>query len=101
MTYSILNGNLSTEFLPYGWEPLVKAFTETVTKRILQDKMPDVTDVSFAEKHGRLQVYYSGGNTETDNYVSLLREVSANYCCECGIPSTREKFGVPKCDDCE
>lgn len=94
-----MNYSISDE-LPTAWDHIVVAFTNSVAKDIEYNMGIPIDNVEVQVRHGLLSITYSGGDRITDAFAIFAREMSANTCSGCGLPSTRSVFKSPKCHDC-
>lgn len=91
---------LVSDELPTAWDHIVVSFTNSVAKDIEYNNGVSLDNIEIGVRHGLLSITYSGGDRITDAFAAFAKEMSANTCSGCGLPSTRSIFKSPKCDDC-
>ena len=94
MNYSV------SEEVPLAWDHIIKAFMTMVIHDVEFNDGVAIDDVQCSVRHGTLAIMYRGGSRITDAFAMFAKEMSANTCSECCLPSTRRIFESPKCDDC-
>jgi len=94
MNYSV------SEEVPLAWNHIISAFITMARYDIEFNNGVEIDDVQCSVRHGTLAIIYKGGSRITDAFAMFAKEMSANICSECSMPSTRRIFESPKCDDC-
>ena len=94
MNYSI------SEEVPSAWDHIISAFITMAEYDVEFNRGAPIDNMQCSVRHGRLAITYSGGDRVTDAFAMFAKEMSANTCTECALPSTRFIFESPKCDDC-
>jgi len=94
MNYSV------SEEVPLAWDHIIDAFRAMVEYDVEFNNGTAIEDVQCSVRHGTLAIIYKGGSKTTDAFSMFAKEMSANICSGCSMPSTRRIFESPKCDDC-
>lgn len=87
--------------VPRAWDHIIQSFVAAVDYNVQFNKMVPIYDVEFKLIRGKLKVLYHGGDKVTDGMAHLVRIISSTVCFDCGVPSTRKAFGIPKCQICD
>lgn len=86
--------------VPNGWNHIISSFIQSAEHGQKFGHTPEIDEVEFLRKNGNLFINYQGGDEVVDAFALFARILASKTCTDCGLPSTRQVFDSPKCDNC-